>query len=108
MMSLKPVAGEGRNFRVLGLRDDEGGLFWMQNKNNTWYRCAAQGKRMKSLKGVVLKLSNLTPGRYAVEWWNTYDGSIITEFETDVPEGILKARPPASASDIACKVRRLE
>lgn len=107
MMSLEPVAGEGKNFRVLGLRDDEGGLFWIQNKNNTWYRCAAQGARMKSLKGVVLKLSNLVPGRYAVEWWNTYDGSIITEFETDVPRGILKARPPAAASDIACKVKRL-
>ena len=108
LTSLEPVAGEGRNFRVLGLRGDEGGLFWMQNRNNTWYRCAAKRGRFMPLKGAVLKLSRLTPGRYAVEWWDTYNGGIITRYETEVTKGVLTARPPASASDVGCKVKLLE
>ena len=80
----------------------------MQNRNNTWYRCAAKRKKFKPLKGAVLKLSCLTPGRYAVEWWDTYNGGIITRYETEVPNGVLTARPPAAASDIGCKVKRLK
>ncbi|GAG04309.1 unnamed protein product, partial [marine sediment metagenome] len=75
--------------------------------HNTWYRCAAKGERFQPLRRASLKLSGLVPGRYTVQWWDTYSGSMITEHETEATEGIIKVRPPTSASDVACKIRRM-
>ncbi len=106
MPSLTHVYGEGATFRIVGLRDDSGGLFWLQNRRNTWYRCAAKGERFLPLRGAILKLSRLKEGRYTIEWWDTRNGGIITSYEKTVgTDGVLKARAPASASDVGCKVK---
>jgi hypothetical protein len=106
MRSLTHVYGAGATFRIVGLRDGEGGLFWLQNKHNTWFQCVANEKRFLPLRGAILKLSGLKEGRYLIEWWDTRNGGIITKYEKTVgKDGVLRARAPAAASDVGCKVR---
>jgi hypothetical protein len=110
MGSLTHVYGESesKSIRVVGLRDSRGGLFWMQNKHNTWFRCVAKRERFLPLREAILRLSGLEEGRYLIEWWNTHDGGMITKCEKTVgKDGVLKARAPAAASDIGCKVKLL-
>jgi hypothetical protein len=56
--------------------------------------------------GVNLKLNGLKPGFYAVKFWDTWKGSVISQIEVTALNGIVEVDLPAFKGDIAVAVRR--
>ena len=92
--------------RVLGLKNDTGGLFWIQHKDNTWYKVVAEGLTPSTVSGATLTIPNMTPGWYVVRWFDTYRGRFLTQHlvRADASNRLTVAIPELQ-TDIACKIR---
>jgi hypothetical protein len=91
---------------VLGLKNATGGLFWIQNKEHTWYKVVAEGATPQTVSGATMTVTGLATGDYLVEWWDTYRGTVMGEERVLVDESTtLTVSIPDLQTDIACKVR---
>ena len=72
--SVKPSVTSD-NLRVLALRNNSGGLFWIHNRDNAWYEVIVQGQTPVTVSGATMSVPSLDVGEYTVEWWNTYTGA---------------------------------
>ena len=59
-----------------------------------------------SVKGITLKLNNMAPGKFRVEFWDTVAGKPVSQLSIPSKDGALTAGVPAFARDIAFKVKR--
>ena len=98
--------GKG-TIRVLGLKSRTEALLWIQHRDNRWYRRLVERRQPVPLSATLLDLSRFVPGRYRVEWWDTYAGQPITHGLVVAKDGLLTLRIPPGQPDIACKVRRV-
>jgi len=104
--SIQPTT-TGNKLRVLGLRNDTGGLFWIHNLDNAWYEVMVQGQTPPVVSGATMTLPVLQTGDYTVEWWDTYNGVVsgTTDLTTD-GSGTLTIALPNIQTDVACKIRQ--
>ncbi|MFP4058729.1 MAG: DUF5060 domain-containing protein [Candidatus Brocadiia bacterium] len=98
--------GEGP-VRIVGLKSASAALLWVQHRRNTWYRRVVEERQPPALEGVSINLTGLDPGRYRVEWWDTYAGQVVTHIVRQADRGRILLRVPGRFPDIACKIRRL-
>ncbi len=108
--SSSPVLIDFDGGRVLGLRKDgEKGLFWIQAKDNDWRHVVAGGRPLNVLpSSSTVRLGDWRKGKYLLEWWNTYDGGVITRERVKVEgDGVMRLCPPAGFPDVALKVKPL-
>ena len=57
---------------------------------------------------VRLTLSGLARGKYIVEWWSTYQGSVTTSLTKNLVTGHrMVLEVPVFRTDLAVKVRRV-
>jgi hypothetical protein len=54
-----------------------------------------------SVEGATIVIDALEPGRYRVEWWQTYEGKRLTAAVVRCPRGRLALVAPPFASDVA-------
>jgi len=57
------------------------------------------------IEGARLDLPDMAPGRYAIEFWNTYTGEVTARQELTISGSTLTIRLPAFRNDIAIKVK---
>jgi len=57
------------------------------------------------MTGVVLKLNNMAPGKFAIEFWDTIAGKAVAQISLRSRDGVLTVGVPAFARDIAFKVK---
>jgi hypothetical protein len=95
------------NLRVLGLGDSERAYLWIQNRDNTWWRHCL-GKKPRVVQRASISLTGLRRGRYDVEWWNTYDGTLRRRERMASRDGTLELRVERLETDLACKIRKVD
>jgi len=68
-----------------------------------------KGIKPVRIEKTTFAIDGLTPGQYLLEWWDTYNGSVLTESRraTDA-RGSLKLEAPAFTRDLAGKLRLVE
>lgn len=78
-----------------------GAYFWMYDKNYTWLNTNGGA----SLAGKQVSFSGMPNKTYTVEWWNTWDGTVVSEDKTP-SSGTLTLTVPASMmrKDVAAKI----
>jgi hypothetical protein len=82
------VAAYVTPLRTLALADRENGIFlaWFHNRAYTW-DAVAQNAPMPDALNVSVRVTGMPPGRYRVEQWDVYTGSVVGEEELSVDAG---------------------
>ena len=92
--------------RLAGLRTATHALVWLQDRRNTWERRLKNKQPVCLLEPFALRLPGFRPGRYRVEWFDTYNASTITvtPARADAEGLLLKRSHLVRAPDVACKI----
>jgi len=85
--------------------DEERAYLWVQNRDNTWWRNCL-GKKPRVVKSASISLTGLRRGRYDVEWWNAYDGTLLRRERMASRDGTLELKVKRLETDLACKIRK--
>jgi hypothetical protein len=93
------------DLRAWELRGKSVRLLWVQSLHYTWWN-VIHGARLSPLKGWVT-LSDVPPGIYTIEWWNTESGEIIGHDEAKAEGDTLNILTPDIRKDAAAKLRLL-
>jgi len=104
------VRDDGRsNLRIVGLRTGRRALLWFQDRRNTWHRRLVEKEPVRLLEPFALRLPGMRAGRYRIEWFDTYNGGIVTEAQAVAGAGGLpiELSPLVKAPDVACRVEPL-
>ena len=104
---LAPVEIEVSDERVrpVALGGEGYAAFWLQNREASWKHLVVEGREPTSVAGLRVQLPGLDPGRYRVEWWDTWQGR-VTGSEEVRADGDLTLEVPAFTRDIACRIAR--
>lgn len=89
--------------RTLGLAGDRRALLWIQNSHHT-LAAVLEGREVRPVEGVQIRLPQITAGPCRVEWWDTCRGTVTGRTEERGGSGGLVLTVPKLATDIACKV----
>lgn len=97
------------NLRAWGQRDDVNGRMhlWVQNMRHDW-RSVVSGPPAPPISGTIT-LSDVAPGDYQVEWWNTYrvDNPILLTQTLQVSGTLKLVLPFPLADDVGVKIERV-
>lgn len=100
---------ENDNIRILGLKDEDEAIFWVQNKDYTWFKIIAEGKKPKIVSNEILTVKGLKPDIYEVDWQNTVTGEMFSKEKIVVKKNdVLKTVIPDFEKDIAGKISRIQ
>jgi len=96
------------NLRVLGLQGKTLTILWVQNKAHTWWN-VIHGEAVPAVEGGELTVAGFAPGKYRIEYWDTYEGRITASEEARSPEGSardgqVRVPLPRIDRDIAIKI----
>jgi len=80
-------------------------IAWVQNSNHNW-KNVYEKNPITSLKDIQVKLGEVSPGNYAVEWWDTDTGTIIRREDLKVEGDGLVLTIPDLATDVALRATR--
>ncbi len=92
--------------RVLGCKGKDRAYFWACSKEAKWWNRVVDKKQPDAIKGASVSIDGLTPGRYAVQWWDPDAGKTAKSETVPLRSGRLHVTMPAFAADIACKITR--
>ncbi len=82
-------------------------LAWARVEGYTWKRVCGQKETVPPAPASVLVLPELAPGRWQVELWDTWKGTVVETKEITVPNsGEARLPLPALEKDVAVKLRR--
>jgi hypothetical protein len=101
-----PLTVSDGTLRVKGLTGATTGLFWVQNKEYTWYKVVIEDIMPQVVSDATLTVPNMDSGVYRVEWWDTKSGAVapVTSAQADESGTLTVAIPPLQ-TDIACKIK---
>jgi hypothetical protein len=91
------------NLRMLGLRGRDLSIFWLQNRAHTWWNVINRTS-FPPVEATEVAIPGFAPGRYRVEYWDTYEGRLIRSTGTLAIDGTLKLAVPRLETDIAVKI----
>ncbi|MCK4297972.1 MAG: hypothetical protein KAX80_00485, partial [Planctomycetes bacterium] len=94
------------NLRVLALSNSSSGLVWVQNKMHTWWNHKL-GVEPEPVNASEIALGGFSPGTYAVEQWDTYEGTTVDLPDYVSGDGtVVLTTPEGLTTDLAYKVTR--
>ncbi len=80
-------------------------ILWLKNERHTWY-LHNRGVDAGTIPPVLVVLTGLPDGAYAVEWWDTATGKPGERVAVTAAGGKLALTAPAISADVAAKVWR--
>ena len=92
-----------KRLEVLGLLSNSRGMFWFYENNAVTLTDEPENDETPTVTG--LHLGGMFDGDYDVEFWDTYDGRIVSTFKTIAKGGRLTVQLPQMERDMACKIR---
>jgi len=106
---------EEEGYRVLGRSGPRGAAWWLSRTATEAPKPSAEidddeppaPRFLPVSRGVEFEIDGLVPGRYAVEWWQTHEGRLLTRSEIRAPNGIVLLRAPSFATDVAGRLVRI-
>jgi len=106
MFSLDALEVSDDNLRAMALTSNDEAYVWIQNSQHTWYRVAVLGLTPQVISGATLTIPNIDAGTYRVDWWDTYNGTVVATAPISVEESAaLTVAIPPLQTDIACKIQ---
>jgi hypothetical protein len=99
------VEASDPRLRVLGLRGRTLAILWVQNRAHTWWN-VVQRIPIPPVEKAQITLSDLEPGRYRVEYWDTWTGTITRRLDVRVNNGVARLPLPSLERDLAIKLLR--
>ena len=90
--------------KLFGQQSGDFAVCWVQN-NSASHLSRTRGLAPRELTGAILDFAGLKDGPYALEIWNTQNGSYETR-SVDVKDGAIRIELPPLQSDLALKFRR--
>jgi hypothetical protein len=106
---LQPLKAQtsDKAIRALGLQGKDRAYIFLSDKEATWHSVVVEKLKPKKREGISVFISGLSPGRYKVQWFDTYQGKVLEE-KTAVANGeTLQLLAPTFTRDIACKITHL-
>lgn len=82
------------NGRVVGLGLENETLVWIQNRTS------------ENVADASLTMEDAGDSTYSVEWWDTYEGKVLSTINVKAADGALTLHIPPFSRDIACKIRK--
>ena len=92
--------------RLIGLQGEDCAYLWLFNSDAAWATQGVRGVRPSEIRDATVEIPGLAPGKYHVEWWDTYEATITRERDRPNTAGTLWLPVPPFAKDVACKIRR--
>ncbi len=91
------------DLHVLGLHGRALSILWVQNAGHTWWN-TVHGVPLQAVENASLEAAGFAPGRYRIEFWNTYEGRIEKTDYAVAANGFIRVALPPIKTDIAIKV----
>jgi hypothetical protein len=98
------VETDRENLRALGLRGKPISILWLQNKEHTWWN-VIHDKPITPVENAKATISRMPPGRYRIEYWDTYRGLVTRSTNVVAEGGALSIAIPTLEKDMAIKIR---
>ncbi len=95
-----PVHSPSRYLRARALKSDKVAYVWVYDP-----RIHDDLDDGRPVEGARLDLPDMDPGRYRIEFWNTYTGQITARREANHDGGTLRIDLPTVDKDIALKIK---
>ncbi len=89
---------------AVGMRAEDAAIVWLQNRTSSWYNHAGNGE-VSPVDAFTVDLE-LANGKYDIEWWETWRGSIDRTETATVKDGLLTLNLPGLEAVVALKLRR--
>ncbi len=96
----------GERIRVLGYQGDDCAYLWISDSRATWWNLIAEKRQPAPVADASIEIRGLRPGKYRLEWWDTYKGKIIRTGRISCTQGPLQISAPTFSRDIACKISK--
>ncbi len=105
---LKETSASVSNSQVqlIGLQGRDCAYIWLFDSDAVWATKGVRGVKPSPIQDATVQITGLAPGAYHVEWWDTYQGTIINETDRSNTAGTLRLSVPPFTRDIACKIGR--
>jgi hypothetical protein len=94
------------NVRVVGLQARDGAWLWINDPRATWWNLAVAENRPEPVKGATIQIQGLAEGQYRLEWWDTIQGTVISQQALRVSGQPARIEVPPFTRDIACRIHR--
>ncbi len=117
----KGIDRRGKNFQIsecsiqpqnkfpsigtVGMQNEEEGYFWIYDKRIYESRILRKPRKIADLK---IRVRYFIPGKYRIEFWDTYRGEIILSEEKEFKDFENLISIPAFEKDIALKIKRIK
>ncbi len=105
-LSVTGATASDERLRALGYQGTDRAYLWLSNRNATWWNIVAAGQPPQEVTDAALHIEGLSPGEYAIHWWDTGRGICFQTHRVRHDQGRLSAAVPPVRSDIACKIVR--
>jgi len=92
------------NYMILQKSDKA--YIWIQDKKHNYVNIKT-GYKPVLIKGSSIRLNDIDIGKYYIEYFNTYNGSIISKSKYDCKNKIIILDIPDFIKDIAVKIKKM-
>ncbi len=90
--------------RILGRQGDNRACLWLVNREATWWNLVAEKRAPTPIDSATIAIDGLSPGNYAVLWWDTHASEPISRQTASPAGGRLQLDVPPFTRDLACKI----
>ena len=99
----QPLEADAPKVRFCGLKLERAAVFWVQNPEHHW-KNVLDKTPVIPIESHEIALRSFPVGRYAIEWWDTWEGKIFNRESVESKADTLVVRLPALATDLAARI----
>ncbi len=103
-LSATTATTSDERLRVLGYQGADRAYLWLFNRNAAWWNVVVDRQQPETIENVTLRIEGLSSGEYAIQWWDTHQGTCFKTQRVACERAILNVSVPPVRSDIACKI----
>ncbi|MDW8321386.1 MAG: DUF5060 domain-containing protein [Armatimonadota bacterium] len=92
--------------RLFGLRGKKTSLLYIEHTRHTWYQVNVMKRPPAPVPPTVLRIRDWTPGRYRVQFWDTYEGKPLSTQTVTAGRSGLRLDIPRVERDIAVRIEQ--
>ncbi|MBA7475135.1 hypothetical protein ES707_10501 [subsurface metagenome] len=99
------AAISNEQLRLLGYQGDDCAYIWISDSQATWWNQIVEKRQPTPVADAAIEIRGLRPGKYRLEWWDTYEGRTIRTEQVSCTQARLQISVPSFSRDIACTLR---